>query len=59
MPTATEIVQFTLTVKGRPVTPDPNGISEWFDTAHNAIRTNFYEATTRSMHKLWGLKEGK
>ncbi len=51
------IVLFTVSVKGRPASPNEQDVFSWFESAHAAIRFNFHRATTASMHQRWGLKE--
>ena len=48
-----EMLQLTLTVRGRPTSVDEAGLLAWFDLGHEWIVRGFDELTTPKMHQLW------
>ncbi len=50
---AAEVLQLTLTARGRPRSSDLEGILEWFDLGHEWIVRGFTDLTSEGMHKLW------
>jgi uncharacterized protein (TIGR04255 family) len=48
-----EILQFGLTVKGRPESSETSDVLAWMDGARAAIVRGFADITTNEMHSLW------
>ncbi len=53
---AAEVVQLTLTVRGKPKSSSTEAILEWFDLGHEWIVRGFTDFTATRMHELWGKK---
>lgn len=51
---ATEVLQLTLTARGRPAAPSTACIMDWFDLGREWVVRGFTDVTTRQMHTLWG-----
>jgi uncharacterized protein (TIGR04255 family) len=51
------VYMITLLVRGKPATPDHDGILALFDDGHDRIVRTFKEITTEEMHERWGLQE--
>jgi len=51
---AKEVLQLTLTARGRPVSPRTEDVLEWLDIGHEWIVRGFADLTTRDMHNVWG-----
>jgi uncharacterized protein (TIGR04255 family) len=49
-----EIMQLTITARGRPSSSDPTSVFEWFDIAQPWVSETFVEITTEQMHSIWG-----
>lgn len=49
-----EVLQLTLTARGRPQSSALEDIVKWFDLGHDWIVKGFTDFTTRRMHELWG-----
>ncbi len=49
-----QVMQLTLTARGRPASSDLRSIVEWFDLGHDWIVHGFVDITTPVMHELWG-----
>ena len=49
-----EVLQFTLTARGKPASATAEGLSDWFDLGHEWIVRGFADLTTREMHREWG-----
>lgn len=50
---AKEVLQLTLTARGRPRLPELDASLEWFDLGHEWIVRGFTDLTTTAMHKVW------
>ena len=48
-----EVIQLTLTTRGRPVSPEPLRIFEWFDDSQEFTARSFLEITSEKMQELW------
>lgn len=53
---AKEVLQLTLTARGKPASSRLEDISEWFDLGHEWIVRGFTDFTTKEMHELWRRK---
>ncbi len=53
-PYAKEVLQLSLTARGKPGSSSLEDILAWFDAAHEWIVRGFAELTTPEMHKVWG-----
>ncbi|MFQ5853060.1 MAG: TIGR04255 family protein [Candidatus Binatia bacterium] len=53
---AKEVLQLTLTARGKPASSRSQDIAEWFDLGHEWIVRGFTDLTTKEMHKTWGRK---
>jgi uncharacterized protein (TIGR04255 family) len=53
-PLGKEVIQLTLTARGRPVASGLRDLLEWFDLGHEWVVRGFAELTTREMHATWG-----
>lgn len=51
---AKEVLQLSLTARGKPASSRLEDILEWFDLGHEWIVRGFTDFTTREMHKLLG-----
>lgn len=51
---AKEVLQLTLTAKGKPVSSEIADMMAWYDVAHEWIVRGFTDITTAEMHSLWG-----
>ncbi len=49
-----EILQLTMTARGKPGDGSTNDILKWLDVGHEWIVRGFVEVTTPEMHKRWG-----
>lgn len=47
----------TLTMRGRPLSPDPEGVLAFFDEGRERIVTIFRDITTPERHTEWGLQQ--
>jgi uncharacterized protein (TIGR04255 family) len=52
-----EILQLTLTAKGKPASPSLADVLAWFDLGRECVVRSFCDFTSPEMHKLWGRKE--
>ena len=52
---AKEVLQLTLTARGRPTTSDPDSVSQWLDMGREWVVRGFKDFTSRKMHALWKL----
>ena len=50
---AKEVLQLTLTARGRPRRPELGASLEWFDLGHEWIVRGFTDLTTAAMHTIW------
>jgi len=50
---ASEVLQLTLTARGRPSSGDLEGMLKWFDLGHEWIVRGFTDLTSQKMHKHW------
>lgn len=50
---AKEILQFTLTAKGSPVSSELDDLLNWFDLGREWVVRGFTDLTTSKMHELW------
>jgi uncharacterized protein (TIGR04255 family) len=50
---AKELLQLTLTARGKPKPSDLDGVLKFFDLGHEWIVNGFTDLTTSEMHKLW------
>ena len=48
-----EVLQVTLTCRGRPDSPTVENILNWFDLGHEWIVQGFTQLTTHEMHRIW------
>lgn len=48
-----QVLQLTLTARGRPRAPELGASLEWFDLGHEWIVRGFTDLTTAAMHKIW------
>jgi uncharacterized protein (TIGR04255 family) len=53
---AKEILQLTLTARGKPASSDIQDILGWFDLGHEWIVKGFADFTSKAMHSLWKRK---
>ncbi|MBM2847026.1 MAG: hypothetical protein HW407_2338 [Bacteroidetes bacterium] len=53
---AKEVLQLTLTARGKPASSHLEDISGWLDLGHEWIVRGFTDFTTEKMHELWGRK---
>lgn len=51
-----EIIQLTLTARGRPQTSERAGILDWLDFGQEFVARSFLAFTSERMHALWGLR---
>jgi uncharacterized protein (TIGR04255 family) len=51
--TGKPIIQLMLTARGRPNTPDKEGVFHFFDIARDKIVRGFAALTTKKMHAIW------
>lgn len=49
-----EIIQLTLTARGKPLANGIQSITDWLEVGHQWIVKGFTDITTPAMHKLWG-----
>lgn len=49
-----QILQLTLTARGKPDSSSPEDILAWFDEGHDWIVHGFVDVTTPAMHEIWG-----
>jgi uncharacterized protein (TIGR04255 family) len=52
-----DILQLTLTARGRPATPDVSDVMSWFDYGREKVVQAFCDLTSPQMHSLWGKRE--
>lgn len=52
------IYSLKLTARGRPLSPDRDGVIDFFDNGRSTIVTVFDKVTTPLMHGIWGKKNG-
>jgi hypothetical protein len=50
---AKEVLQSTLTARGRPRRPELGASLGWFDLGHEWIVRGFTDLTTAAMHTIW------
>jgi uncharacterized protein (TIGR04255 family) len=55
---AKEILQLTLTARGRPDSPDVGDVLKWFDLGREWVVRGFTDFTSPKMHALWKRKKG-
>ncbi len=53
-PLGKEVLQLTLTARGRPGGSSLENIVDWFDLGHEWVVRGFADITTREMHAAWG-----
>jgi uncharacterized protein (TIGR04255 family) len=53
-PLGKEVLQFTLTARGKPGSSNLEDILQWFDIGHEWIVRGFADLTSPEMHKTWG-----
>ncbi len=49
-----QVMQVTLTARGKPASSELRDIVQWFDLGHEWIVRGFVDVTTPAMHELWG-----
>ena len=54
---AKDILQLTVTAKGRPESSELPELMRWFDLAREWVVCGFTDLTTEQMHALWGRKQ--
>ena len=54
-----EVIQLSLTMRGKPESPDTDVIFNWFDDAQEYVAQTFLKLTSESVHALWGKRENK
>lgn len=52
-----EVIQFTVTARGRPLSSSTDAILSWLDTGRDWVVRGFTDATSDKMHRLWGRKQ--
>jgi uncharacterized protein (TIGR04255 family) len=52
-----QVIQFGLTVRGKPAEINATSALEFFDSARDKIVRGFKDLTTTRMHKIWGVRE--
>jgi hypothetical protein len=55
---AKEILQLTLTARGRPASSSLDHVRRWFDLGREWVVQGFADFTTAKMHQLWRRKKG-
>ena len=50
---AKEVLQLTLTARGRPVSSRTQDVLDWLDLGHEWVVRGFADFTTDAMHRLW------
>jgi uncharacterized protein (TIGR04255 family) len=55
---AKEVLQLTLTARGRPASADFADVLKWLDLGREWIVRGFADITTTKMHKLWKRRKG-
>ncbi len=53
---AKDILQMTLTARGKSSSSDLGALMQWFDLAHEWVVRGFVDITTEKMHEIWGRK---
>lgn len=53
----TRIIQLTLSVRGKPLSPDLSGVAGFFGLGRRHIVRAFAELTTEEMHRVWERKQ--
>jgi uncharacterized protein (TIGR04255 family) len=56
-PDAREILQLTLTARGRPASPQIGDVLQWFDLGREWVVRGFTDFTSAKMHALWKRKK--
>jgi hypothetical protein len=51
------IIQFTLTARGRPATPDMSGVLDFLKDGRVMLNRAFKKLTSVEMQKRWGIKQ--
>jgi len=51
-----EIIQLTLTARGRPLSSESTEIFDWLDFAQEFTARSFLDFTSEGMHALWGMR---
>ncbi|HET7342703.1 MAG TPA: hypothetical protein VFL90_14670, partial [Methylomirabilota bacterium] len=51
-----QLMQLTLTARGKPASSDLGAIVRWLDVGHDWIVRGFVDVTTPEMHRVWGLR---
>ena len=49
-----EVIQLTITARGKPASVDPDMAFDWLDAAQEWIAKGFVDITSETMHRLWG-----
>jgi uncharacterized protein (TIGR04255 family) len=49
-----EVIQFTITARGRPDSSSMEAILSWLDTGREWVVRGFADATSEKMHRFWG-----
>jgi uncharacterized protein (TIGR04255 family) len=52
-----EIIQLTLTARGRPASSGPSSALDWFDFVQPLVAQSFADFTTPKMHAIWGRRD--
>lgn len=52
-----EILQLTLTARGRPISSESGRVFDWFDVTQPSVVQSFVDFTSDEMHSLWGRTE--
>lgn len=53
-PLQREVLQLTLTARGKPTSSNLESVLEWFNLGHEWIVRGFVDLTTPEMHRAWG-----
>jgi uncharacterized protein (TIGR04255 family) len=51
-----DIIQLTLTAKGKPASAEDGDLFAWLDLGHEWVVRGFKDVTTAKMHQFWGVK---
>ena len=52
-----EVIQFTVTARGRPLSSSTDAILSWLDMGREWVVRGFADATSDKMHRLWGRRQ--
>ncbi len=53
---STEVLQLTLSARGKPHSSSPRDLLAWLDIGHEWVVRGFKDVTTSAMHDLWGVR---